>query len=89
MEKKYVKLLEIGKADGFYSGTFELEEGKPETLVSRLEGRVFEVLDGGKYDGEWSALEGQLVGETLGDWDDGHYVFCEVRVEEVSNPTLM
>jgi len=88
MGKTYVKLLEIGKNDAFYSGKFEMDDGTFDTLVNSLVGRVFEVIDIVPV-GVFSALDGQLVGETLGSWDDGHYVFCEVRVEEVSNPTLM
>jgi len=85
MEKTYVKLLEIGEHDGFYDADFDFL-GK---VRNHLVGRVFEVTDGGRNDEEWSAFEGWLVGDTLGDWDDGHYIFCEVKVEVVSNPTLI
>lgn len=89
MEETYVKLLEIGKNDAFYLGKFEMEDGTLDTLVSQLVGRVFKVSGREREDEEWSALEGWLVGDTLGNWDDGHYTFCEVKVEVVSNPTLI
>lgn len=84
MTKNYVKLLEIGERDAFFSGIFEMEDGTSGTLVSRLLGRVFEVIDTHEGSDGWSVLDGVLVGDSLGIWDDGHYIFWKVKLEKVS-----
>lgn len=82
MDKTYVKLLELDERDAFHStNNINID-------FSVLIGRVFEVEDIIR-DGEWDMFSGKLVGDALGSWDDGYYIFAYAKVEEVSNPTLM
>lgn len=79
MKKKYFKLLELDWRDAYYPNRPHYVDFSP------LIGRVFEVtIDDGIS--PWRGFGGKLVGETLGDWDDGHYWFAYAKVEEVPDP---
>lgn len=82
MKKKYFKLLELDWRDAFHPN-------KPHYVdFSPLIGRVFEVTgeEEEPVEAPWCGFGGKLVGETLGDWDDGHYWFAYAKVEEVPDP---
>ena len=83
-DKKYYILLGLDERDAFHFSQNRLTDYSP------LIGRVFEVSLELQYeDSPWIMFTGQLVGESLGSFDDGYYIFAYAKVEEVSNPTLM
>lgn len=79
MTKKFVKLLELREDDAFHHSHNTYFD------YSLLIGRIFEVID---EDGDtpWLGFSGNLVGETMGEWDDGEYIFAYAKVEEVPEP---